>query len=453
MRRVVPCIATCLLLVATADASFAQQRLFVRTPAEVVELDTRLPSLGAVLRRFPAPEDRDQVTDDLTTFGGGRYIVWVDGLIEVFDTTSGAVSQFAFPGFVPTRVIGTDGNAKVIILGSRVANELSILVANAASGTLQYRDLGPASLVGPITYAPAADALFIARRSAPPTSPAHMHLDDVDVMRGETGELLKTIDISSAFAMEISVPWATSLLVNSDGTRLFVAGAPGGTFGFDVLAGTPGPSSNVVLPRLIVDEPRNRLLAASAGGIVAYAADSLALLGQVTWPGLPSPPPSQSSGSTGSASFDVSGVSATMFSLESRGWYTATSPVCTSQLVALDAASGQVRRSVATTGGLGLSACSSVNLVRLTEPAAPAGLAAEVVGRQVTLTWQAPFGATGYELEAAAASTPGSIATFRVSNARLVVDGVPPGTYLVRVRGSNIIGKSSPSSIVQVFVQ
>jgi predicted phage tail protein len=65
---------------------------------------------------------------------------------------------------------------------------------------------------------------------------------------------------------------------------------------------------------------------------------------------------------------------------------------------------------------------------------------------------QAPLGATQYEIEAGSAPGLADLATVRVTDPQLVVDGVPTGTYYVRVRAINTIGKSGASREVQVVV-
>jgi hypothetical protein len=89
-------------------------------------------------------------------------------------------------------------------------------------------------------------------------------------------------------------------------------------------------------------------------------------------------------------------------------------------------------------------------------PAAPTGLAAVVQGRSVQLTWTpgGPLGTTlRFVLEAGSAPGLANLATFDVGlQTSLVVNGVPPGTYYVRVRPANVTGNGQPSNEVLVTV-
>lgn len=82
-------------------------------------------------------------------------------------------------------------------------------------------------------------------------------------------------------------------------------------------------------------------------------------------------------------------------------------------------------------------------------PTAPIALTSSVAGNVVTLTWYAPtFGpVTSYVLEAGTASGLANITTFNTGNAAtsLVIPGVPPGRYYLRLRALNAQGSSPPS--------
>lgn len=82
-------------------------------------------------------------------------------------------------------------------------------------------------------------------------------------------------------------------------------------------------------------------------------------------------------------------------------------------------------------------------------PTAPAGLSSSVAGNVVTLAWYAPtFGpVTSYVLEAGTESGLANITTFNTGSTAtsLVVPGVPPGRYYLRLRALNALGSSPPS--------
>jgi predicted phage tail protein len=84
-------------------------------------------------------------------------------------------------------------------------------------------------------------------------------------------------------------------------------------------------------------------------------------------------------------------------------------------------------------------------------PAAPAGLAAQVSGTSVVLSWRKVSGATGYVLEAGSAPGLANVATAPVKGTSLSTTA-PAGIYYARVRALNKCGSSAPSNEVTVTV-
>lgn len=90
-------------------------------------------------------------------------------------------------------------------------------------------------------------------------------------------------------------------------------------------------------------------------------------------------------------------------------------------------------------------------------PAAPVALAANVQGSSVQLTWSPGVSnvtTLRYVVEAGSAPGLANLTTIDVgAQASVLVTGVPPGTYHVRVRAANVTGTSAPSNeiIVTVF--
>ena len=79
-------------------------------------------------------------------------------------------------------------------------------------------------------------------------------------------------------------------------------------------------------------------------------------------------------------------------------------------------------------------------------PAAPTALTATVSGSTVALTWTPPPGpVTGYVVEAGLAAGQATLGSFAVGLAPgLVVNGVPPGVYAIRVRALSAAGSGPP---------
>jgi hypothetical protein len=86
-------------------------------------------------------------------------------------------------------------------------------------------------------------------------------------------------------------------------------------------------------------------------------------------------------------------------------------------------------------------------------PAAPTGLQATVVGPRATLTWTNPGDVAGFEIEIGTAPgrTDLRVPVGLVTDASW--DGVPAGTYFVRVRGLNELGQGSASDSATVVVR
>lgn len=131
-------------------------------------------------------------------------------------------------------------------------------------------------------------------------------------------------------------------------------------------------------------------------------------------------------------------------------------------LSAFDTANGRrvATREITAAAGLagaprgGAIDCSrSLPIAILTAPGAPRDLSATVSGRAVTLTWTNVSDAAQFVLDVGAA--PGRTdATFGVGSASSATFlTVPPGTYYLRVRGTNAFGVSRASNEVALVVR
>jgi hypothetical protein len=427
--------------VLTAQPLFAQpgqQRLFAFAGEETIEIDPRPSSLGQIIRRFPSAGSLP------VTFGGGAYLAWANEGVFLLDTRSGTVQRFDVPGFDADLVLGTDGNHRLLVLGTHTfgTGRGVILVADARSGETRLIELPatPFEMLGRLAYAPETDTLFIAKsRSGVPQLPPDIY--DVDVVDVGTGTVVKTLDIHPVRA--------GGLRANRTGTALLVNdfSLVDGTYLFDVVSGARIASSTATDltfgSPVVFDEARNRLVAGGETSIAAFTMGSLQLLGTVSVPTPPLP-----GNSFARQTLDVSSQSATMFAVQ-YVWDRDRDTCLGSRLVALSADTGQVRQVVDTTATLGK--CGA-GLLRITEPGPPNGFTGESKGAQVVLRWFPTKDATSYQIEAGSAPGLANLARITVDDTQLTVDGVPPGEYHLRVRAINTIGKSGASQEVQVIV-
>jgi len=85
-------------------------------------------------------------------------------------------------------------------------------------------------------------------------------------------------------------------------------------------------------------------------------------------------------------------------------------------------------------------------------PSPPGNLVAAVSGVAVTFSWNASAGATSYVLEAGSAPGLADLTAINVGTTTGFTASAPPGTYYVRVRGSNACGNGGPSNEATVVL-
>jgi len=102
---------------------------------------------------------------------------------------------------------------------------------------------------------------------------------------------------------------------------------------------------------------------------------------------------------------------------------------------------------------VGATALQGCGNALLSVPAKPPALQATVVGRRVTFAWVHPGDTSSFELEAGFAPGRTDLRIALGSNTGAEFDGVPAGTYYVRVRGVNELGPGIVSDAITVVVQ
>jgi len=86
------------------------------------------------------------------------------------------------------------------------------------------------------------------------------------------------------------------------------------------------------------------------------------------------------------------------------------------------------------------------------QPAAPSGLTFAIVGRNVTLQWNASSGAIDYILDVGSVSGGIDLHSAPIGPSTSLSTAAPPGRYFVRVRARNASGTSAPSQEVVIDV-
>jgi hypothetical protein len=303
-----------------------------------------------------------------------------------------------------------------------------------------------------VAYAGVPDRLFLPRSGNPRI---------VDVVDVPTGVVVQSIDVDIGAVEAIH-----EMVTDTAGSRLFVltVSPPDATVrlsAYDVATGTRirrrdltgepnlGPS---LLPfySLRLDEERGRVLVANVIVFDAVTLERLGATGDAFNSALYSP-----FAFTGPRSPFIIFWAQQTPNISGGG----ESRCLIAQLQRHNAGTGALESSVdigvatmiSTRGSRNLG-CST-HMIMATVPRAPRHVVAAVNGRQVTLSWIDPGNTMHFEIEAGSAPGLANIMSRAVGATTFTVDGVPPGRYYVRVRAINDVGRSVPTSDVEVIVR
>jgi hypothetical protein len=248
---------------------------------------------------------------------------------------------------------------------------------------------------------------------------------------------------ATTFVVEAgSAPGASNLHVGHMGsTRTFAATVPNGVYyirvrGINDLGSSP-PSAELVLYVGVTPVP-----GAPSGLVATVTGQTVSLSWQPPTSGGPVQQylieAGTAPGQTGIGTFPVSGTAFQTAGVPPGAYF--------------------VRVRAQNAGGAGAPSNEVIVSVGSQLPGAPANLTASVApGGRVTLRWLAPAAGgpvAGYRLEAGAG--PGlanlAVVTLAASPTSFVADGVPAGTYFVRVAAVGVSGTGVPSNEVVVIV-
>ena len=98
-----------------------------------------------------------------------------------------------------------------------------------------------------------------------------------------------------------------------------------------------------------------------------------------------------------------------------------------------------------------LRPCTIGSWFQVKAPASPT-FAAEVQGNAVTLSWDDPGNTMHFELEVGSSSGLRNLLVMSLNGTSFTASGVPPGTYYLRLRAINEVGRSLPSQEITLVV-
>jgi len=458
MRRIQSLALAVVLISAPATGraqELRQERLFAIVPVspdaavslrKIVEIDTSASNVGAVFREWPLTVEPPDFAGGLHPLvGGGRYLVWVSGIfpgfpfpmrpihLNVFDTSSGTAR--AFENVVDGPIIAVDNHAGRVFLAER----RHIAIVDARTGTIaRFPHGSPAfyRLPMPAAYAEDVNRLFM------------QSLRDgsvVDVFDVASGTVVQSISTGSTiFGLATDPAGSRLYTIQSGFAGVAVVSAHDTSSGILVARTSLLREDTRYDHRMQFDPGYRRLL---VGSLVVFDADTLSRLGGVHG-ACAGDPECRDRGPR----FTFVGPRSPLLFFTSKAAFHYGSRSCVSApLEARHPISGQLLRIadlswLANRTALEWGGCV-IDMEMATVPRAPRALISEVQERRVRLSWIDPGNTTHFQVEAGLAPGAANLYQQAVGGTSLTIGDVPPGTYYVRVRAVNAVGRSLPVEI------
>jgi hypothetical protein len=454
----------------SAGSAHAQgERLFAAGSRELVEVVTGGAGLGRVLRTYRLPACDAGNAVEVHALQRGLHLAWVsldadlvtDNLPMLCTVDVLAGTAHATPLPVGARIVAVDDTRfrvvvfvtdRLLVFDAPAAPPREIALGAYGSGWYAARFAyasGPGLLFG-VYYGAGFQPLF-------PT-PAALTVGVVDTAAG-------TVRIISPAQTWSMVP--EGVAVDAAGTALFVM--PGDTAHTAdwtytrsvvrlrtdtgaIAAATTVPGLSYGTQSLILDERQRRVISVGEGGTVIFDGATLAELGRLDTPRtrLRPSPGYDSVRLNYRADFSPSTSRLYVQEREWEQWSYYPGRCLRSTMIAVPP-SGAADITDLTTlyGG---PTCGIPVMLLIPAPDMVTGLNASITGSTVSLTWNETPGATHYGLEAGSADGLANLAVIGTGAPRLTVDGVPPGTYHLRVRAIGIGGQGPRSADYVVAV-
>ncbi len=422
-------LAILVVTVASAVPAQAQDRLIQL--GRLWDLDH--PDTPA-LRQMPA------LPYETAVVAGARFVVGVasngdgTGMLALLDVPSGTVQavpglslQWTDPANTADRpaVTADPRQPRVFVWHGQRIDEVdtSMSVRTVVSNAIAPTSGGLRRLA----YSAEADVLAYGEVNA-----VDPDVDDLVIVRASTGEPLNRLVLEGA---------AISLAAQKADTGLLVISRRRGGFASALHAIDLPDGALTPLPlfgdKVVIDETNGRLLFGRVSGVIATDTEGN-IIGQLTTGGHLQT----------TAGMDVSPSTRRTF-VQSYFMSTHVYPPgpCTLHVVG---ATGTLDRVVDLSARLGNAWQPCLGSAFLSAPGQVSAPAAAVSGGEVVLSWAHPGNVEHFDLEVR--SGPLTLGVQLGTEAAATFDGVPPGTYAVRVRARNAVGVSaySPETIVTV---
>jgi hypothetical protein len=432
-------IAMAIAVLGAAASAAAQDRLFVG-PSELGAFGR----FGQRLAAAPGATANGLSPVHGQFVAGGRYVVTIEPIAlfttvaRVYDTGTGLVTQ----ELNGTLLAVDPAGPHVFMLDGAVVSDHDLdRRTSRPLITAEQWDL-PEFPFGNLVlgaYASAAGELFVNRRVPGGTGP------EIAVVRVRDGAIVRTLP-----AADPTQPM-TRWLASPDGRRLwavetFRPGRPYYALALvDGVTGARVASRPLQSPALVRDERFGRIYA--VGKTLEVYDDDLTPLAALPM-----------RDSCGQPNLAVSPHTGRTYVLESEGGggsSTAPRIPITYYLSVFDGASGRRLDTRIVTGEVGpanTSDCRGLPVTVLTAPLPPRTVTAAVSGRDVTLAWTNAGDASDIVLDVGVAPGRTDLTLSVGSSSPITIANAPPGTYYLRVRGTNAFGVSQPSNEVAITI-
>jgi hypothetical protein len=446
------------IVLASASTLSAQERLFGIFYDRLIELDATPGRPGRPLASIELGS-----ADHLVAVAGGRFLAFTRGHFEgsfpiryrlhLVDLLTGEIREVPVGTFTGP-IVASDPRVPRLYIEDA---ESYTPTGGFAGYRVAVVDLAQMTT----SYFPQAFELFKNVAVHPPSGPIFVTADS-----GFYGAHVTVLDPTTGATRTFRTATTVSnLVVTPDGSRVYVTGTGptgNGISSYDLgtgalLASNIAPSSALDLETLALDPTRNRLVVSNRGnprlvGVLnagTLAVEAVVPLSIVA--GVPAPPMQTFNAQFEySARWDALYVAAT--NKFSPGSNQPGTHMCHTVLTRLDAASGDVSERSDVTALMGRDNLCANSLVVVRTPESPT-VSGVTVGGAVTIEWTDPGNTLHFDVEAGTAPGLRDIAVIQgIVGTSVLVPEVLRGTYYVRVRAINAVGRSLPSNEVEIVV-